>query len=34
MAAMGVFLIFFLGGGGKKDSLLVQRYLPAFNHPL
>lgn len=31
MAAMGVFLIF-LGGG--KDSLLVQRYLPAFNHPL
>lgn len=33
MAAMGVFLIFFLGGG-KKDSLLVQRYLPAFNHPL
>lgn len=32
MAAMGVFLIFF--GGGKKDSLLVQRYLPAFNHPL
>ena len=31
MAAMGVFLIFFLG---EKDSLLVQRYLPAFNHPL
>lgn len=30
MAAMGVFLIFW----GEKDSLLVQRYLPAFNHPL
>lgn len=30
MAAMGVFLIFL----GEKDSLLVQRYLPAFNHPL